>query len=179
MAPPLRLGSQTRMTGRHPGLPAAASMRTCEHNSYRARTRGTRVGSIEPRVVGTLGCMPLDPRDGRVQTATRASWLSALPDEQLRWLLDDGFRMDVPAGSVVYREGESPGLALVLEGLIRVYLTSADGRQVTVRYVRAGGVLGVATAVAGPVNVGVQVLTETSLVVLNVDRLRNLAQSDP
>jgi CRP/FNR family transcriptional regulator len=48
-----------------------------------------------------------------------------------------------------------------------------------VRYVRAGGVLGVATAVAGPVNVGVQVLTETSLVVLNVDRLRNLAQSDP
>lgn len=33
---------------------------------------------------------------------------------------------------------------LVVRGLIRVYMTSPEGRQVTVRYARAGDLLGIA-----------------------------------
>ena len=45
-------------------------------------------------------------------------------------------RIDVPAGSVLYRDREASRMGIVVAGLIRVYLTSAEGRQVTVRYAR-------------------------------------------
>ncbi|MDA8237444.1 MAG: hypothetical protein M0T75_06120 [Chloroflexi bacterium] len=51
--------------------------------------------------------------------------------------------MSPPAGAVVYRDEESPRL-VVVAGLLRVHLTSADGRQVTVRYARSGDVAGLA-----------------------------------
>jgi CRP/FNR family transcriptional regulator, cyclic AMP receptor protein len=38
---------------------------------------------------------------------------------------------------------------LVVRGLIRVYMTSPEGRQVTVRYARACDVLGIAVLVGG------------------------------
>jgi CRP-like cAMP-binding protein len=47
---------------------------------------------------------------------------------------------------------------LVVQGLIRVYMTSSEGRQVTVRYARSGDVLGIAVLVGGPANVDVQAL---------------------
>jgi CRP/FNR family transcriptional regulator len=112
------------------------------------------------------------------RTAIQASLFNTLRADRLAWLFEDVLRLDIAAGSVVYREGESARLGLVVEGLVRVYLTSPDGRQITVRYARPGGVLGIATTVIGPVDVGVQVLTPTSLLVLNVDRVRRLGQSD-
>jgi CRP/FNR family transcriptional regulator, cyclic AMP receptor protein len=119
-----------------------------------------------------------DASDLYAHPALRASFLSALPPESLEKLLADAIRLDIPAGGVFYREGESPRLALVLGGLIRVYLTSPDGRQVTVRYARRGEVLGAPVAVGGPVDVSVQALVDSTLVMLNVRSLRDLAQND-
>src|SRR6266508_4362300 len=48
----------------------------------------------------------------------------------------DGERTDYPAGSTIYREGSASRAALVVSGLLGVYLTSREGRQVTVRYAR-------------------------------------------
>jgi len=101
-----------------------------------------------------------------------------LPEDRQAWLFEDGLRLDIAPGSVVYREGEPPRLALVVEGLVRVYLTSPDGRQITVRYARPGSILGLATAVVGPTNVGAQVLTATTILALSVDRVRRLGHSD-
>lgn len=46
-------------------------------------------------------------------------------------------------------------------------MTSAEGRQVTVRYARDPDVLGIAVMVGGPVNVGVQTLAPSSLFKIN------------
>jgi CRP-like cAMP-binding protein len=43
--------------------------------------------------------------------------------------LEVGERTDYPAGSTVYREGSYPRSFLVVRGLLRVYLTSPEGRQ--------------------------------------------------
>jgi CRP/FNR family transcriptional regulator len=69
-------------------------------------------------------------------------------------------------------------MALVVAGLIRVYLTSIDGRQLTVRYARQGSVLGVPTVVVGPVQVGTQAVTDASVLVVSVARLRALGHAD-
>src|SRR5215216_7731686 len=106
------------------------------------------------------------------------SFLGKLPPELVDELLAEGERTDYPAGSIIYREGEAPRAVLVIEGLLRVYMTSAEGRQVTVRYARDADVLGVAVLVGGPVNVAVQALAPSSLFRINARILTQAARQD-
>lgn len=110
--------------------------------------------------------------------AVNKSYLSTIPDAILRQLLTDAVRLDAPAGSLLYRETDDARIGLVVAGLLRVYLTSPDGRQVTVRYARPGDVLGTAVTVGGPVAVSVQALIESSIVQFNVRTIQVLAAKD-
>jgi CRP/FNR family cyclic AMP-dependent transcriptional regulator len=92
-------------------------------------------------------------------------------------LLAEGERTDYPAGTTIYREGAAPRTALVVQGLVRVYVTSAEGRQVTVRYAREADVLGIAVLVGGPVNV-VQTLAPSSLFRISAPTLTQAAHQD-
>jgi CRP-like cAMP-binding protein len=83
-----------------------------------------------------------------------------LPIETIESLVDGGRVTESSAGQTVYAEAEAEGLALVLEGLLRVYMHASDGRQVTVRYVRAGDLLGVPALVGGPAAVFVQAVVQ-------------------
>jgi CRP/FNR family transcriptional regulator, cyclic AMP receptor protein len=69
-------------------------------------------------------------------------------------------------------------MGLVVTGLFRVYMTSPEGRQVTVRYARKGDVLGTPVMVGGPVSVRVQSLTESAILVLNPHALQELGKTD-
>jgi CRP/FNR family cyclic AMP-dependent transcriptional regulator len=53
--------------------------------------------------------------------------------------------------------------------------TSGSG---TVRYAREGEVLGTAIAVLGPIPVSAQAITDSTLLIMNVDTVRALGQSD-
>jgi CRP/FNR family transcriptional regulator len=87
--------------------------------------------------------------DREVDDALARSFLGKLPREVVLRVRSEGERADYPAGTTVYRAGSGPRAALVVQGLIRVYMTSLEGRQVTVRYARAADVLGIAVLVAG------------------------------
>ena len=65
----------------------------------------------------------------------------------------------LPDRQTVYTEADAERLAVVMLGLLRVYMHATDGRQVTVRYVRAGDLLGVPALVGGPAPVFVQAVT--------------------
>ena len=67
---------------------------------------------------------------------------------------------------------------LVVRGLIRVYMASPEGRQVTVRYARAADVLGVAVLVGGPANVSARALAESSLFRISSRALTGAARRD-
>lgn len=101
--------------------------------------------------------------DAEVIAAVTRSCLAGLPADVIAELLAVGERMDVPAGSRIYRPGGLPRTVLVVRGLLRVYLASPEGGQVTVRYGRDGDVLGIAVLVGGPADVGVQAVTESSV----------------
>ena len=78
-------------------------------------------------------------------------FLGGLPRDLLDVLSATGNRADYPLGTTIYREGDDPRTLLVLRGLLRVYMSSPEGRQVTVRYARPADVLGIAVlAGAGP-----------------------------
>jgi CRP/FNR family cyclic AMP-dependent transcriptional regulator len=116
--------------------------------------------------------------DQEVEDALRRSFLGGLPRELVEDLLAGGQRTDYPAGSTIYREGSAPRAELVVRGLLRVFMSSSEGRQVTVRYAREADVLGIAVIVGGPANVRVQTISDSSLFRIDVRRLVDAARGD-
>ena len=113
------------------------------------------------------------------EVGTSGGFLATLPPSAAERLLADAIRMDVPAGGTVYRDEEVGRAIVVLRGLLRVYLSSSDGRQVTIRYARSGEVVGLALVLGGPAPVTIQALTSTSVAALRIDVLRSLLGTDP
>ena len=121
----------------------------------------------------------MDVVDREVDDALARSFLAELPTELAGRLRAEGERADYPAGTTVYRAGDDPQAALVVRGLIRVYLSSPGGRQVTVRYARPGDVLGIAVLVGGPARTGVQTVEPSSLFRISARTLTAAARRDP
>ena len=117
--------------------------------------------------------------DRDVTDALAQSFLAELPAELVGGLRAEGERADYPAGTTVYRSGDDPQAALVVRGLIRVYLSSPGGRQVTVRYARPGDVLGIAVLVGGPAKTGVQTVEPSSVFRISTRTLTAAARRDP
>lgn len=114
-----------------------------------------------------------------IDEALAKSTLAAFPTTLRETLIQEAIRVDLPAGTTLYYEEDEPRCGLVVMGLIRVYMTSPDGRQITVRYARAGDMLGIATIVGGPAPVNVQILTDVTLLMLNVGTLQASGQTEP
>jgi len=104
-------------------------------------------------------------------------WAS-LPVETVEQLVDGGKVVEFSAGHTVYTEADAERLAVIVRGLLRVYMHASDGRQVTVRYVRAGDLLGVPALVGGPAPVFVQAIAAGSAFFFDVARVKRTARSD-
>ncbi len=88
----------------------------------------------------------LDDLDKVARKALAASNLGTLPPEVIAELSAGATRLTIPArGTVRHHDENSPHLELVLTGLIRVQVSATDGRMMTVRYCRAGALIGAAT----------------------------------
>src|SRR5262245_49741772 len=100
-------------------------------------------------------------RTGVLDLLRSGPWAS-VPTATIESLIDGGRIVQFPSGHTVYAEADAEALAVVMHGLLRVYMHTGDGRQVTVRYVRSGDLLGVPALIAGPAPVFVQTVTSGS-----------------
>jgi CRP/FNR family cyclic AMP-dependent transcriptional regulator len=116
--------------------------------------------------------------DAQTEETLARSFLGKLPRELVDELLTSGDRIDYPDGATIYRDGDEARSFLVLRGLLRVFMRSPQGRQVTVRYARPADVLGIAVLVGGPANVSVQTLEAVSLFRLDTRALTAAAKRD-
>jgi len=121
----------------------------------------------------------VDVVDPDVDDALARSFLAELPTDLIGVLRAEGDRADYPAGTTVYRAGDDPRAGLVVRGLIRVFLSSPEGRQVTVRYARPGDVLGIAVLVGGPADASVQTVEPSSVFRISARKLTAAARRDP
>lgn len=112
------------------------------------------------------------------KVALERSLLGRFPPEPLERLLAEAVRFDLPAGTVIYRDAARPQFGLIVSGLLRVYISAVDGRQITLRYARSGDVLGTVAVVAGAAPVSVQALSDAVLLMLNIRTLEALARAD-
>jgi CRP/FNR family transcriptional regulator len=116
--------------------------------------------------------------DAAVALLRDGAWRS-LPVDTVERLAAGGRQVDVPLGVVVYAESDAERFGVIVRGLLRVYMHTSDGRQVTVRYVRRGGLLGAPALVGGPAPVSVQALTSSAAYFMDVAAVRRLARQDP
>ena len=119
--------------------------------------------------------------DADVRMAVEASSLRGLPPRSLTDLSAGARIVDVPTGDTIHHEGETAAhLELVVTGLVRAYVSSPDGRTMTVRYCRTGALLGVATLYAGDANrpFAVQALSGSKLLRLDPEIVHAVAGRD-
>jgi CRP/FNR family transcriptional regulator len=117
------------------------------------------------------------PENAAISLLRDGCWAS-LPAPTVEALSAGGTLVEFPAGYSVYSEADAARLAVILRGLLRVYMHASDGRQVTVRYVRPGDLLGGPALVGGPAPVFVQALTESAAYFFDAARVKALAHSD-
>jgi CRP-like cAMP-binding protein len=110
--------------------------------------------------------------------------LALLGDANRRRLLEKSKRAVYPAGTVAFHAGD-PGRAFLLHrGLARVYWTVPDGREATVAFVYPGNLVGGrnlvpgSAAMRGTSLVSVQVVVDSTLIVLDLATVRRLAASE-
>jgi CRP/FNR family transcriptional regulator, cyclic AMP receptor protein len=114
-----------------------------------------------------------------VQRAIAASLFGELPASLRARVLVDSLPIELPAGGTIYHDEGDPRCILIVAGLVRVILSAPDGRTLTIRYARAGELLGVPTIIGGPAPVSVELITEARLLLLNARSLQHLAQTEP
>ncbi|MGY1712204.1 Crp/Fnr family transcriptional regulator [Geodermatophilus sp. SYSU D00758] len=117
-------------------------------------------------------------RDPELMAAVEAGPLGDLPVPVVDRILADATLVRASAGTTLYHPGDPVGLHLVVAGLIRVAMTSPEGRQVTIRYARHGEVLGAPIVVAGSVPVTAHAVTDAAVARTPPDLLAALARND-
>jgi CRP/FNR family transcriptional regulator, cyclic AMP receptor protein len=117
--------------------------------------------------------------DPEVLAALRRSALRTLSDELLDQLALDAVVLELRRGGHHHMPGTPPVPALLLSGLIRVYLDAADGRQITIRYARQGALLAIAPFFSTLEAVGgTEALTPSRVLVFRASILAGLARTD-
>ncbi|MHB1927830.1 MAG: Crp/Fnr family transcriptional regulator [Acidimicrobiales bacterium] len=120
-----------------------------------------------------------DEFDLLVDAALQASVLATLPAAVMARLRLDALRSEIPAGRVLYRVGDQPRPALVVSGMVRLFLTTPEGREVNLAYARSGELIGVAGIIDGPSQVSAQAFTDTRLWRFGLSSMREVAATQP
>jgi CRP/FNR family cyclic AMP-dependent transcriptional regulator len=120
--------------------------------------------------------------EGGVETlpipSAAVDFLSLLSPANRRRILAGSSRTVFPAGTVVTHPASRPQAWLIDAGLARLYWNVPDGRQATIAIVRPKELAGGSLALGASPWVFMQVLTESTLTVLDVARLRAVAATE-
>jgi CRP/FNR family transcriptional regulator len=96
--------------------------------------------------------------------------------EQLGTGVDE---VHITASALIFRAGQLPRIVLVVAGIVRVFISTQLGRQMTIRYARAGDLIGLSPYLAGTDQWNAEAITDVSVKVLTFDHLRSAGAHDP
>jgi CRP-like cAMP-binding protein len=92
---------------------------------------------------------------------------------------DSAAQAYVPAGDLVFRAGEAPTIALIRAGVVRVFIRTGAGRQLTIHYARRGDLIGLAPLLGGASTWNVEAIVDTTLAVVTIEQIRAAATLHP
>lgn len=105
------------------------------------------------------------------------TFLGRLPGEARQLLLGEAPIIEARRGQIVFSPNDAADRAgIVLRGTLRTFLSARDGRRLTVRYVRAGVMVGSFTADRAALSV--QAVTDAVVLELNLATLQDCILAD-
>lgn len=117
-------------------------------------------------------------RGDAFERLSKIGFLARLPRATAQLILETATQVQYPAGSYLFLGGDRTHVCLVVSGLLRYYLMSEHGREITIRYLGAGGLAGSIVRGESGVTTGLQVIEPAMLLYLDVDRVTELAGRD-
>jgi len=139
--------------------------------------RSVYLSSPTPRSK-TPRSQPADRAD-QLAAVTSTGFLARLSIESAGDLIRSGPVVHYRAGSVSAPARDAAWAAVVVSGLVRLYLPTGDGRQVTVRYGKPGDLVGSAITGGRWGGVEIEAVEPSDLLHLDVARLERAARLDP
>ena len=116
--------------------------------------------------------------DRTIDEAILASFLGDLPQRTVEELLATSSVIEVPPRSFLSRPGDAR-LWLLVEGLARISIHAADGRNLVVHHAVPGETIGLSSIFADDSTESAQSLGECRLLPLDWERVRTMTQRDP
>jgi CRP/FNR family cyclic AMP-dependent transcriptional regulator len=88
-------------------------------------------------------------------------------------------RTRIPAGDLIFRDEEPPWIPLIRAGVVRVFIRTETGRQVTIRYARSGDLIGLASLLGVARRWNAEAVVASTLEVLTLEQVRAAAARNP
>jgi CRP-like cAMP-binding protein len=106
-------------------------------------------------------------------------FLERMPRASREQILVNSTRIRYLAGTIAFQPGD-PDRADILEtGLVRLYLTSSEGRQTTVRYVHPGEFMGGLLVMGAAFDGSAQIIVDSTVIHLDLRTVRRRVDVDP
>jgi CRP/FNR family transcriptional regulator, cyclic AMP receptor protein len=118
-------------------------------------------------------------RAEQLVTLQSSGFLGGLSPQLADYLVRSAPLVRYRAGSMRTAERDAPWAAIVGAGVVRVYLPTPGGRQVTIRYARAGDLVRSSPAGARLGTIEIEAVEAADLLLLDVARLERTARLEP
>jgi len=102
-----------------------------------------------------------------------------MPRKSRDQILVKSTRIRYAAGTIPFRPGDGDREDILEKGFARLYLTSSEGRQTTIRYVHAGELMGGLLVMGGVFDGSVQMIVDSTVIHLDLLTMRRRVDVDP
>ena len=114
-----------------------------------------------------------------VAQATSGSFLDRMPPTSRRQILVNSTRIRYPAGTIAFQPGDPDRADILEKGFARLYLTSSEGRQTTIRYAHPGELMGGLLVMGAAFDGSVQMIVDSTVIHLDLLTVRRRVGVDP
>jgi CRP/FNR family transcriptional regulator, cyclic AMP receptor protein len=108
----------------------------------------------------------------------RRPFLDCMPSTSRDHLLLNSTTLRYGAGQIAFQPGDDDRADILETGFARIYLSSSDGRQTTIRYVHPGELMGGLLVMGAAFDGSVQILVDSTVVHLDLRVVRSRIASD-
>src|ERR1700736_6791690 len=116
---------------------------------------------------------------GVVPALPGGGFLATLPAAVRKTLLDQAHSVRYTTASQILEPGRPSRPGVVVDGLVRYYVSGSDGREATISYAQAGEAVGLAHFFVPDLAMNAEAVTETTLLHFAVARFDQLTATEP
>lgn len=110
--------------------------------------------------------------------SSRAPFLDWMPPKSRELFLVNSTKIRYDAGTIAFQAGDPDRADILDSGFARIYLSSSEGRQATIRYVHPGELMGGLLVMGAAFDGSVQIVVDSTVIHLDLVAVRRLVVAD-